>query len=153
GRPMDAVAELRAAAARRPALPAAWYALGQAYNAVKQETIDTFDGRDEDFDWRQLLAADALLGRRRWTDAFFLYRAVLERRPSIGSIHDSVARIYERTGHADWAARERAAAGFSPTECGRRKAWCEFRAGRYREALAAALSGTDAESRYWRARA
>ncbi len=25
------------------------------------------------------------------------------------SIHDSVARIYEQTGHADWAARERAA--------------------------------------------
>ena len=69
------------------------------------------------------------------------------------SIHDSVARIYEQTGHADWAARERASGRLSAAECVKRKALCEFRAGRYRPALAAALAGTDVESRYWRARA
>src|SRR6185503_17730063 len=36
--------------------------------------------------------------------------------------------------------------------CATRKALCEFRAGRYRSALDAAVAGADAESRYWRAR-
>ena len=41
----------------------------------------------------------------------------------------------------------------SAVACAKRKALCEFRAGRYRPALVAALAGTDSESRYWRARA
>ena len=53
--------------------------------------------------------ADALLANGKLIEAFTLYRATLERLPSMVGIHDSVARIYEQTGHADWAARERAA--------------------------------------------
>jgi predicted Zn-dependent protease len=153
GRPLEAVTELRKVTALAPTLPGGWYALGQAYNAVKQDAIDTFGDSPEDASWRQLLAADAVLGRRRWTEAFPLYRATLERLPTMVSIHDSVARIYERTGHAAWAARERAAGTLSIADCARRKALCEFRAGRYGAALTAALGATDAESRYWRARA
>ena len=41
------------------------------------------------------------------TDAFALYRSTLEQLPAMVSIHDSIARIYEQTSHADWAARER----------------------------------------------
>ena len=70
------------------------------------------------------------------------------------SIHDSVARIYEQTGHAGlggaWSGR---AGRLTAAECVKRKALCEFRAGRYRTALAAALTGSDLESHYWRARA
>ena len=55
----------------------------------------------------QLLVADAIVAHGPLTDAFFLYRQVLERLPSMVSIHDAIARIYERSGHADWAVRER----------------------------------------------
>ena len=48
---------------------------------------------------------------------------------------------------------ERASGRLPAAGCVKRKALCEFRAGRYRPALAAALAGTDLESRYWRARA
>jgi predicted Zn-dependent protease len=153
GRPANAVAELRKVTELAPRLPGGWYALGHAYNAVTQDALAKFNDQSEDSPWRQLLVSDALLADGRLTDAFALYRTTLERLPSMVSIHDSVARIYEQTGHADWAARERASGPLSAADCVKRKALCEFRAGRYRSALTAALAGTDLESQYWRARA
>lgn len=150
---MAAVTAVRKATALAPRLPGAWYALGQAYNDIKQEALSTFDTGADNEPWRQLLGADALLQKRAWTDAFALYRSALERLPSMASIHDSVATIYARTGHADWATREKAAGAVSAAECARRQAFCEFRAGRYASALSAALAQSDPESQYWRARA
>jgi tetratricopeptide (TPR) repeat protein len=153
GRPNDAVVELRAVTGIAPRLPAGWYALGHAYNAVTQDAMEGFNDQPEDSPWRELLVADALLADGRLTDAFALHRATLERLPSMVSIHDSIAKIYELSGHADWAAVERGKGSLSPAACAGRKALCEFRAGRYRAALAAAMAGNDVESRYWRARA
>ena len=152
-RPNEAVAELRALTGIAPRLPAGWFALGHAYNAVTQDAMAGFNDEPEDSPWRQLLVADALLADGRLTDAFALHRATEERLPSMVSIHDSIARIYELSGHADWAAVERRKGLLSPAACAGRKALCEFRAGRYRTALTAAMTGKDLESRYWRARA
>jgi tetratricopeptide (TPR) repeat protein len=153
GRPTDAVVQLRAVTDIAPKAPGGWYALGHAYNAVTQEAMSTFEIQPEDSPWRQLLVADALLADGRLTDSFALQRAALDRLPSMVSIHDSIAKIYELSQHPDWAATERAKGALSPAACVRRKALCEFRAGRFRAALTTALSGTDLESRYWRARA
>ena len=153
GRPADAVGELRAVTEIAPRLPAAWYALGHAYNAVTQDAMEGFNDQPEDSPWRQLLVADALLADGRLTDAFALHRETLERLPSMVSIHDSIAKIYELSGHPDWAAAERRKGALPPAACASRKALCEFRAGRYRSAYIAALAGKDLESRYWRVRA
>jgi tetratricopeptide (TPR) repeat protein len=153
GRHLEAVTALREATARAPNVPGGWYALGRAYNAIKDEAIRTFDVSREDAPWRQLLGADAQALRGQWTEAFTLYRMTLERLPSMVSIHDAIAEIYERTNHAEWAARERAAAARSAVDCTARRALCAFRARDYQAALDAALAGVDAESRYWRARA
>ena len=154
GRPMDAVEELRTAATLAPTMPAVWYSLGQTYNSIKQDALATFAGESEEASsWRQLLSADALMANGNWIDAFGLYRASLQRLPSMTSAHDSIARIDELTGHPAWAARERAQVRLSAADCAVRRALCAFRAGRYRVALAAALEGSDSEARYWRARA
>ena len=153
GRGTEAVTQLRKVTELAPRLPGGWFGLGHAYNTVAQDAIGTFNDEPEDSAWRQLLVADALTADGRWTDAFALYRATLERLPAMVSIHDSIARIYQQAGHAVWAARERAAAAASPLDCTKRRAMCAFRAGRYRAALAAAVAGNDLESRYWRARA
>jgi len=150
---IDAVAELSTATALAPTLPVGWYALGQAYADVANEAARTFDRNSEDAAWLRLLAADALFAAGRFVDAFTLYRSTLDSLPAMVSVHDSIARIYERTGHAEWAAEERAAGARVSVDCVRRKALCEFRSGRYRAALDAALEQTDSESRYWRARA
>lgn len=153
GRHADAVVELRAVTRLAPSLPGGWYALGHAYNALTQEAVAAFEDQPEDSPWRELLLADALLADGRLTDAFALQRSALSRLPSMVSIHDSVARIYELSGHPDWAKIERARGALAPAACARRRALCAFRAGHYRAALEASLAATDLESRYWRARA
>jgi tetratricopeptide (TPR) repeat protein len=152
GRRIDAVNAWRKVTELAPNVPAAWYALGHAYNAIGQDAIRSFDQSAADAPWRQLLVADGLLATGHLTDAFAIYRAVQEQLPGMVAIHDSIARIYERSGHADWAARERTR-GVLSAACAKRTAFCEFRAGRARAALDATTGATDAESRYWRARA
>jgi len=152
GRPMDAVAQLRAASAAAPQNPGVWYALGQAYNAIKQTSLATFTNVS-DAPWRTLLSADALLENNHLTDAFALYRAALDALPTMVNIHDSIARIYERSGHADWAIIERQTIHLAADACSARPSMCEFRAGRYGASLDAAAKNSDAESRYWQARA
>ena len=152
GRHADALAHLRRVTELAPSEPAAWYALGHAYNAVAQDAMATFEA-PADAAWADLLVADALFADGRLTDAFATYRAVQERLPAMVSIHDAVARIYTSTGHPDWAAAEKARGVLTPAACRQRAPLCEFRAGRYRPALAAAMKQDDPESRYWRARA
>ena len=89
---------------------------GLAYSAVSQDAIRSFDDRAEDAVWRQLLIADDLLATGHLTDAFAIYRSVEAQLPSMVTIHESVAQIYELSGHKAWAAR-RAHAGCPP--CGR----------------------------------
>lgn len=153
GRAGDALAELRGITEIAPRNPAVWFSLGHAYNGVAQDSMGTFNDNPEDLPWRQLLLADALAEDGRLTDAFALYRTTLDQLPSMVSIHDSIARIYEQTSHPDWAAQERSKGVLPPAACATRQALCDFRAGRYRNALATALNGTNPESRYWRARA
>ena len=152
GRRLDAVAAWIRVTELAPQAPGGWYALGLAYSAVSQEAIRSFDDRAEDAIWRQLLVADDLLATGHLTDAFAIYRSVEAQLPAMVTIHDSVASIYERSDHEAWAAPERKRGVLPADACATRKALCEFRAGRYRSALDAAVTGADAESRYWRAR-
>jgi len=164
GHQAQAVATLRTLTRVAPKVPRAWYSLGHAYNALAQDAIGTFNDRAEDQPWRQLLLADALMSDGRLTDAFALYRSALEALPSMTAIHEWIARIYEQTGHQDWAARERAALP-SAADCASpktpvlsepqasRRVFCDFRAERYRTVLDAVSQRSDPASRYWQARA
>src|SRR3954466_15546771 len=139
----DALGELRRITEVAPRDPSAWFALGHAYNGLAQDAMSTFNDNPEDLPWRQLLLADALAEDGRLTDAFTLYRSTLEQLPSMISIHESVAKIYEQTSHTDWAVRERSQGVLTPAACAARKPLCNFRVGQYRTALATALARTD----------
>jgi tetratricopeptide (TPR) repeat protein len=152
GRRLDAVTTWTRLTRLAPHMPGGWYALGLAYSAVSQEAIQSFD-HSEGVPWRQLLTADSLLATGHLTDAFAIYRSVEGQLPSMVTIHEEIAQIYERSGHAAWAALERKRGGLPADGCAKRKPLCEFRAGRYQSALDAALAGSDPESRYWQARA
>ena len=91
--------------------------------------------------WQDLLLADALLADGRFTDAYGAYRDALGELPAMVTIRDSIATIYEKTGHADWAAIEREKGRLSEAQCAKRRALCAFRARRYRAALTAAGCG------------
>jgi tetratricopeptide (TPR) repeat protein len=150
GKPERAVVHLRELSALRPADPSAWYALAQALNAIVQQALETFDRDPADSPWRTLLLADALEQDGRVNEAFGLYKDVLSKLP-MPSVHDSLARIYDKTGHPDWAAEQRRRV--PPPDCTTSPAACEFRAGRFRSALTGTEGRDDPESRYWRARA
>ena len=152
-RALDAATELRAITEIDPKLPAAWYALVHAYNDVGQEAIAGFADQSTPPGWQDLLVADALAADGRFSDAYPAYRDALAVLPAMVTIHDAIARIYEQTGHADWASIERTKGRLSQAQCAKRQALCAFRAGRYRTALSAAGAARDPESRYWRARA
>jgi tetratricopeptide (TPR) repeat protein len=152
-RAVDAAGELRAITDLNPKLPAAWYALFHAYNDVAQEAIGSFADNASPAGWQELLLADALASDGHFADAYPVYRDALAALPSMVTIHDAIARIYEQTGHPDWASIERTKGQLSPAQCAKRPALCAFRAGRYRTALSAAGATKDPEARYWRARA
>jgi tetratricopeptide (TPR) repeat protein len=152
-RAVEAAAELRKVTEVAPRLPAAWYALFHAYNAVAQEAIASFAADSTARAWQDLLLADALSSDGRFSDAYAVYREALDGLPSMLNIRDSIASIYEQTKHPDWAAIERDKGKLSTTQCIKRRALCAFRAGRYQEALTAAGTAKDPEARYWRARA
>lgn len=153
GRPGDAATHLRRLTTLAPKAPHAWYWLGQAYNAVAQEALATFERDPEDSPWRLLLVADALAADDRFAEAFVRYREAMARLPAMPGVHDAVARVYEKAGHPEWAAAERRRAGTAAIDCTGRKAECEFRAGRFQSALAATEGGSEPAARYWRVRA
>ena len=152
GRHADAAAQLRRVTELSPKLPGGWYALGHAYNAIAQDALGTFQSQPENSPWRRLLVADALAADGRLADALALYREALDALPSMAAIRDSIARIYESSGRADWAAAERKRAP-AAAPCAASKAMCEFRAGRFHSALSTALAASDPEAQYWRVRA
>ena len=153
GRRLDAVTAWTTVTGLAPQAPGGWYALGLAYSALSQEAIRSFEDRSEEATWRRLLTADSLLATGHLTDAFAIYRSVEGQLPLMVTIHEAIAQIYERSGHAAWAALERKRVVLPADGCARRKPLCEFRAGRYQSALDGALAGSDPESRYWQARA
>ena len=116
GRRLDAAAAWTRVTDLAPQAPGGWYALGLAYSAVAQEAVRSFEDRPAVAAWRQLLIADSLLATGHLTDAFVIYRSVEKQLPSMVTIHESIAQIYERSGHAAWAAT-RAYAGCALSRC------------------------------------
>src|SRR6476646_6505734 len=82
---VEAAAQLRAAAEKAPRNPGAWYALGQAYNTIKQNALASLSS-PSDAPWRALISADALLENGQYTAAFGFYRAAQDALPSMLTI-------------------------------------------------------------------
>lgn len=151
----EAAAAFRKLAQLAPADARSYYGLVQAYDALSQEAVDALE-KSTDADtgvYASLLVADALESDGKYEPAFALYKQSLEKLPRLRATHDALGRIYTKTGHKDWAARQQAKSQQMPLDCVARKAECEFRAGRYLTAISALATRTDAESHYWRTRA
>lgn len=136
-----------------PTQPAAWYGLAQAYNGIAQQALESFAADPPESPWRTLIVADALREDGRLAAAFGMYQALGDRAPAPTAVQDALASIYEKSGHADWAATVRARAAKLRLDCVARKAECDVRAARYRTVLTDTAGKTDPASRYWRVRA
>jgi tetratricopeptide (TPR) repeat protein len=137
-----------------PTSATAWYGLGQSHEARARVAFDRLRQAAPGSPYESLLTADVLVSQQQYEEALALYRSALEKRPGMRTAHEAVAEVYEEEGHADRAAAERQTIkGLPAPDCVRNKAECEFRAGRYKEAVAALAERKDAEAQYWRARA
>lgn len=158
GHPREALTHYQRLTKLTPKDAKTWAGLVQCYDALTQEAIDALrKSTDLKADaYRQLMLADVLASDEKPEQAFAFYRAAAEAIPRLAIIHESIAQIYEKTGHADWAAAERAKPEAAAPACPAAPpgtAECEFRQKRYANILTIVGSHTDAGSQYWRARA
>jgi hypothetical protein len=95
-----------------------------------------------------------MVAQERDKSAFPLYREAIAKKTGVADAHEALARIYERSAHADWAAAERKKAkGVPPPGCRTPTLECEFLAARHVKVLETARPLATAASRYWTSRA
>jgi predicted Zn-dependent protease len=150
-----AARELRKVTELDPNSATAWYGLGQSHEALARAAFDRLRQTAPASPYEVLLAADVHASQEEHTNAIELYRAALEKLPAMRAAHETLAELYEQQGDAAAAKSERQALSTLPQpDCiSRDKPECEFRAGRYRQTIAALGARKDAASYYWRARA
>jgi predicted Zn-dependent protease len=139
---------------RDPRDPRAWYGLGRSYEGLARVAFDRLQRSAPDSGQITLLVAQKMAEEGRLANAFRLYREALVSRPDLAEAHEAVARIYEQTGHADWAVIERERArSVPPPDCRSASLPCDFRGERYESVLIATHETATAEALYWRWRA
>jgi predicted Zn-dependent protease len=150
----EAGAQYRELSQREPRDPRAWYGLGRSYEGQARVAFDRLSRSAPDSNEMTLLVAQQMSEDGKLANAFRLYREALARSPGLAEAHEAVARIYEQTGHADWATIERERARALPTPaCGTPSLECDYRAGRYESILGVGPPPDSAEGLYWRWRA
>ncbi len=87
--------------------PKGWYGLGKAYEAMATDTFSKLSKDEPQSPYVSALLADTRLQRRQYRSAFFFYREAQSKLPDLPGIHAGLAKVYQDTGHADWAAAEK----------------------------------------------
>jgi predicted Zn-dependent protease len=133
GRAAEAAAEFEKAAQTMPDLSRVQFGLARSYEALAKDAfLRLEEAAPGSAEWLAL-GADFELDRRHYAGAFQRYRQALAMRPGFPGLHAAVAGIYEKTGHTDWAATERAKETGSRAGCRDNPRACQ----------------TEAETLYW----
>jgi predicted Zn-dependent protease len=144
----------RVLAEQAPEDPKAWYGLERSYEGLSRQAFEALERTAPDSPYLALLVAQASVAQERDKSAFPLLREAIAKNTRPAEAHEALAQIYERAGHADWAAVEHGKAGaIPPPDCRTASLECDFRAGRYQQVLDAARPLRTPESRYWTSRA
>jgi len=134
--------------------PKGWYGLARTYQRIAEDALTALQKQAPDSPLLELIVADVAVSQEKYPAALAIYRRVMEGTPPVGGLHEAVAEIYERAGKPEWAAQERRAiTPRSAASCAGHVAECDFLAGKFREALAAAVQSPSPGSRYWTIRA
>ncbi|MBW8869009.1 MAG: tetratricopeptide repeat protein [Acidobacteria bacterium] len=138
----------------QPGNPKGWYGLARSYERIAEEALASLEQEAPDSPLIELVVADVAVTQEKFPAALAIYRRVLEGTPPVGGLHQAVAALYVRAGKPEWAAQElRRVTPRRPSECAARVAECEFLAGKFREALTAAMQSATPSGRYWTIRA
>ena len=150
----QASAQLRQLTSLSPDDPHAWYGLGMSYQGLAEAAFDRLQKANPTSPYVTALVADTRVKRRQYRSAFFFYQETLKQLPHLHGIHASLAEVYRKSGHADWAAADdQAEAALAPADCKTHPAECEFLAGHDAQLTKDAPEGASAETLYWQAKA
>jgi tetratricopeptide (TPR) repeat protein len=141
-----------------------WYGLERACDAVSRQAAQSLEANAADSAYRFLLQGDFALRLGRYAFAVHSYQQALQAQPEFGEALRSLVRVYQASGHADWARQvEQRLEDLAAPDCPSAGFECSFQAGRYEELLRPSSSGSPeatasgprapAESLYWRAKA
>jgi predicted Zn-dependent protease len=130
--------------------PNAWYGLGKAYESLAARSFNKLSKSAPESPYVAVLIADSRVQRRQYRSAFFFYRQAEAKLPDLPGLHAGLARVYQKTGHADWAAaEEKKEPILSPRNCKPQTAECEFFKGKFLEASKIAGAGTTPDALFW----
>jgi predicted Zn-dependent protease len=148
-RPADAAPLYRKLTAAPGAPPQIWYGLGKSYEALAAKAFTRLSEMAPQSPYVAALLADSRLQRKQYRSAFFFYREAQAKLPKLPGIHAGLGKVYESTGHADWAATERSAEeALDKTPCTTQSAECLYRRGDYLGATRQHGTATP-ESLFW----
>ncbi|MGH9159065.1 MAG: tetratricopeptide repeat protein [Vicinamibacteraceae bacterium] len=134
-----------------PKSPRAWAGLVRSYDQEGRRSYGELVRVAPKSPYVSLIVADALAAVGKLPEAFALYRKVEAALPKHPGLHEAVADVYDKAGHADWAARERARTAVP--DCARPSAACTFLTGDFRDTLQRTKNAQADEDWYWRVRA
>jgi len=105
GDPASAALHFGSLIKKDPQLAKGWEGLGLSHAALSKAAFAKLEKMQPRSDWYRLLAAQAEIEKGQFEKAFTLLREI---NPAIPGVHGLIALVYEKTGHPDWAAIEKA---------------------------------------------
>ena len=145
----EAVNEYKKVARLEPNNPHAWYGLNRSYTALADADFHAVEKTAPQSAWWFALVADERVKRGQFHSAFFFYQKAEAAQPNLPGLHLSIAEVYEKTGHPDWAEAERrkgATASCEPSQDA-----CDLLSGSYERIIE--RGETSPEALYWQSRA
>jgi predicted Zn-dependent protease len=127
-----------------------WYGLVKAYESLEARSFDRISQDAPQSPYVAALIGYSRLDRQQYPSAFFFFRQAEEKLPKLRGLHAALAKVYQETGHADWAAIEEKEEESLPSpSCSASSAECYFVQNRFLESAKASATNLTAPSLFW----
>ena len=148
----EAAAQYRKLTAADASDAKAWYGLGKAYETLAAQTFARLSKDAPQSPYVAALLADSRLQRKQYRSAFFFYHEAQSKLPDLPGLHAGLAKVYEDTGHADWATAERKSE-HPAADCKAQTAECRFLMGDLLGATKGSTPSASPAALFWATRA
>jgi predicted Zn-dependent protease len=147
-RPAEAAQQYRKLAAANAQDAKAWFGLGKAYEALAANSFEKLQKSGPESAYMLTLIGDSQASRDQYRSAFYFYHQAAAKLESLRGLHAGLARVYEQTGHKDWAQQEtEREANLPKPDCSVHALECKVMARKLAEA--AETQAVTPESLFW----